>query len=603
MIKHFSICFLLIITALSLSFGKVFAGFTDVPTSAWFSPFVEKMQNLGIISGYRNADGSLTGMFGPGDTVTNGQVFKILSGVMDITPISITNHHWAYGYLLAVSNEVSPLTMAEGDLDLPASRELVVILIAQLLKLPQQPSPFPDTQNLEIGAVAAVGIVSGYGDGRFGPDNSLLRAEMAKIASKVLEYKIANEDLPLSTKPKLPNATQPPMIPPLLPEPPLLADLQIDFTGLPVTTISACQEIQTSGRYIVDRNLVRTENKPCIEIHDVQDVALDCQGSSITSAMQIYEPVLSVKDVTRFTVENCTLALTSDISFFTVMSLNNSSQGIIKNNVIGAENKLNIINGENVSFIQLLQNQVLGSYELSVSHHNKISNNGFYPSANSKGACVVNLSGGSNNEVLNNSIDGRSDGVFNFQYDQNIGFDDGICFGYESFDRIEGNTVLNHWDCAIETLGDVSDSLIRGNRLVNNGVCGIGGWHHNHWRNNTVAKNVVENSPSLFTFFQAAAPPDLDAVYFFEENQFIDNRLIGFRAGAPGVPSQGFGFGFGQDTAIRLNLNNNLIMNNDFGDTNSPVLFLPGSAFIDGGDNRCSTETSSFDDYPIACQL
>ena len=51
--------------------------FTDVPASLEFSAAIEKAARDGVISGYANSDGSLTGEFGPYDTVTRAQMAKI----------------------------------------------------------------------------------------------------------------------------------------------------------------------------------------------------------------------------------------------------------------------------------------------------------------------------------------------------------------------------------------------------------------------------------------------------------------------------------------------------------------------------------------------
>lgn len=53
------------------------APFVDVDSDAWFYDFVTTAYNQSIIDGYKDADGELTGYFGPGDPVTRAQVAKL----------------------------------------------------------------------------------------------------------------------------------------------------------------------------------------------------------------------------------------------------------------------------------------------------------------------------------------------------------------------------------------------------------------------------------------------------------------------------------------------------------------------------------------------
>lgn len=55
-----------------------FAGMKDVSQSIWYYPFVATVVNAGLMGGYKDVQGNLTGYFGPGDLVTRAQAAKTL---------------------------------------------------------------------------------------------------------------------------------------------------------------------------------------------------------------------------------------------------------------------------------------------------------------------------------------------------------------------------------------------------------------------------------------------------------------------------------------------------------------------------------------------
>ncbi|HEY5141632.1 MAG TPA: S-layer homology domain-containing protein, partial [Methylococcales bacterium] len=112
--------------------------FDDVATSAWFYDYVEAAVQLGIVSGYTDAKGSLTGKFGPGDTVNRAAATKILVNAFKVptttTPASIfpdvTSGAWFYDYVVTAYNQ---------------------------------------------------SILDGYSNGKFGPADPVTRAQVAKL--------------------------------------------------------------------------------------------------------------------------------------------------------------------------------------------------------------------------------------------------------------------------------------------------------------------------------------------------------------------------------------------------------------------------------------
>ena len=112
--------------------------FDDVPADAWFYDYVEAAVQLGIVSGYTDASGNLTGLYGPGDTVNRAAATKILVNAFsvptDLDPASsfpdVTSDAWFHDYVVTAYNQ---------------------------------------------------SIVDGYDNGYFGPADPVTRAQIAKL--------------------------------------------------------------------------------------------------------------------------------------------------------------------------------------------------------------------------------------------------------------------------------------------------------------------------------------------------------------------------------------------------------------------------------------
>ena len=113
--------------------------FSDVAANAWYYPYVATAAKLGIVGGYTNANGTATGQFGPADLVNRAAATKILINAygiaFDLTPASTFSDvqdatAWFYPYVVTAYNQ---------------------------------------------------SIVDGYANGKFGPNDAVTRAQIAKI--------------------------------------------------------------------------------------------------------------------------------------------------------------------------------------------------------------------------------------------------------------------------------------------------------------------------------------------------------------------------------------------------------------------------------------
>jgi hypothetical protein len=184
---------------------------TDVPSDAWFSPYVRDAAEKGIVSGYRGANGLPLGLFGPGDSVTIEQLAKIAVEASGETISSCTQGamqntsavgSWSEPYILC-AEKLGWAVYSDGSVIVQraASRSEVVVTILQAFDIifsRALGTVFSDVTNSTefsgaIERAAADSIVSGYADtdgnltGEFGPADPVNRAEIAKIISLALQ--------------------------------------------------------------------------------------------------------------------------------------------------------------------------------------------------------------------------------------------------------------------------------------------------------------------------------------------------------------------------------------------------------------------------------
>lgn len=176
----------------------------DVPMQSWFAPFVRTAADAGFLSGYRDAAGKPTGLFGPADPVTLAEIAKMAASAAGIDPSACAKPKnplaagWAKPYIGCAEDRHWVLfSEATVNPNRPALRGEVVVTILQALgvqpeEIKGDTGPFKDV-GFSTQYAAAInrakldGVVAGYMDangnptGRFGPDDKVTRAEAAKI--------------------------------------------------------------------------------------------------------------------------------------------------------------------------------------------------------------------------------------------------------------------------------------------------------------------------------------------------------------------------------------------------------------------------------------
>ncbi|MCI9625673.1 MAG: hypothetical protein HFI90_02705 [Clostridia bacterium] len=169
--------------------------FNDVSSVPWAAESIEKLADMGIISG----KGGKT--FAPNDQITRAEVVKILVGAFSLTEESdaafsdIAADSWYAPYIRKAV--AANLTLGDGNGSFRPedviSRQDIAVMICRFIGGAQTAQlPFGDKDSIAAYAKEAVetlysmGIISGKDDGNFDPYGNLTRAECAKMVYGII---------------------------------------------------------------------------------------------------------------------------------------------------------------------------------------------------------------------------------------------------------------------------------------------------------------------------------------------------------------------------------------------------------------------------------
>lgn len=174
------------------------AAFTDVPEDHWAYTYINELSEKGVINGMGN------GIYAPNDTLTKGQYMKLIMTAslpnFDFSKVQKDFDHWADGYVKIAENYevIEKGEINESNINEPISRIDVIRILSScdivIRKFPQIVSEdlndiFYDTNELNemnkfmLMHAVGKGIINGYNDKSFRPNNNLTRAEVSKILS------------------------------------------------------------------------------------------------------------------------------------------------------------------------------------------------------------------------------------------------------------------------------------------------------------------------------------------------------------------------------------------------------------------------------------
>ena len=158
--------------------------FSDVTDKSWYRSELTDLYNANVIDGYED------GTFRGNNYVTTGEALKMILLACGYEEPDTVSSHWARGYLnLAIDEGIVTRWQDITDLDVAISRKLVAKIAARALGLSAQSSgnPFKDTTDQYVHALYDYGIIAGYENGTFRPNNRLTRAELTVIVWRILK--------------------------------------------------------------------------------------------------------------------------------------------------------------------------------------------------------------------------------------------------------------------------------------------------------------------------------------------------------------------------------------------------------------------------------
>lgn len=172
--------------------------FSDVPATYWASDVISELKGLGCISGYPD------GTFKPDNNITRSEFAAILVNAYKLPAagdkvFNDTADHWAResiaaAYAAGIVTGYSENSFGPDDL---ITREQIAVMIVKAAKIEATTAeiPFTDSDKTSVWArdalAAAVqnGIMKGYPDGSFDPQRKATRAEAAAVIASALRLK------------------------------------------------------------------------------------------------------------------------------------------------------------------------------------------------------------------------------------------------------------------------------------------------------------------------------------------------------------------------------------------------------------------------------
>lgn len=168
---------------------------------SWYYDEVMGLKNEGILTGYKDSDGELTGYFAPEATITYAEMLKLALEVSqqgesgETAADTTAQGQWYEGYVAQA--EALELSIVGAEWNKQITRHDAVVLISEVLGLyknvdayeGQFPDvPTSDSDAIHFAAVYEYGVFTGDADtGNLRPDDTMNRAEAAKVVFTAME--------------------------------------------------------------------------------------------------------------------------------------------------------------------------------------------------------------------------------------------------------------------------------------------------------------------------------------------------------------------------------------------------------------------------------
>lgn len=172
----------------------------------WANNEIQQLVSAGAISGYPD------GTFRPDDNITRAEFVSVLFGALGLEEelgqsFEDVSGHWARGRIEALVKECIILPEIYGSRfgpDENITRKEIAVMTVRSLDTefvgPEEQLSFTDANRIDkkyrnyVGRAYELGIITGYPDGRFGPDESATRAQAAVMVVRMLQKKEVYEE-------------------------------------------------------------------------------------------------------------------------------------------------------------------------------------------------------------------------------------------------------------------------------------------------------------------------------------------------------------------------------------------------------------------------
>jgi hypothetical protein len=398
--------------------------------------------------------------------------------------------------------------------------------------------------------------------------------------------------------------------------------------SIPVTT---CGDIVTPGNYELTADLVAAApDAHCLSIHDTSNVTLHCNGHSLSDAADYSSVALDIRNVRGFTLQDC--LITTDYWQIT----DSGDVHILDSHItelpnIQTQASIWVWRTPRLRFefntVSDVALQMLGSDDAVVADNQFAVT----PGAASRLVSEIGSQYAANVQILRNEMDGGWDGVTLYGNFQNE-VDDAVVLKDANNALVQNNYMKNCFDTGVEWVGQLQNSVIEGNVIVNVGYAAIGGWYWSSVSNVLFLQNLADRPVRLFAAFRVYGlrPANFDTnvsslpadtgVYFrhnlFDGNVMRSERSSTFTGGETAnsiwmllYDRMGYGGelstlpGEVVPTDSQFDVTDNKFVRNDFGHSYpayfgaSPV--VPG-VVVDGGQNLCVPPPGVT--FPLACE-
>lgn len=177
--------------------------FDDVPESHWGYKSIMTIAGQGLVTGTRAPGADGVGSFSPDGKVTLGQFLVVITRLVCPDKRVDYDFHWAAGSYAAAMNtgiiNTQDFSTDASALDEPLTREDMALILVNAAEYKNMGLLIPQGTQVRITDFERIsdrrrtpviqcyvnGILSGYGDGSFGPKNTMTRAEMAVVVCRL----------------------------------------------------------------------------------------------------------------------------------------------------------------------------------------------------------------------------------------------------------------------------------------------------------------------------------------------------------------------------------------------------------------------------------